>query len=145
MKKLFVIIATMACIAVLVWRFTCPALVRIRTSIFAGSTLVLVLNPIRSQSARNSAESLLEFLHTKDALGALKRFPLLDRHELEDSILNPPTHWTLDDVVAEPGGGLAFEYINATASHEDMGGYIWIHCIRNSQGIWTVSSFDRVF
>jgi len=86
----------------------------------------------------------MEFLRTKDESGASKRFPLLDKHDLENNMLNPPTHWTLDDVAAEPGG-LAFEYINATASHEDMGGYIWIHCIQDNRGIWTVSSFDRVF
>jgi len=59
-------------------------------------------------------------------------------------MIDPPTRWSLDDIVANTNGGLDFEFLNETASHP-MGGYIWIHCTGDKLGSWTVSQFDRVY
>jgi len=145
MKKVFRVISIVAVICLIVWRLTCPALVRLRTGPMAGSTLILVPNPIRSGAAKRPAEELLQLLRAKDAASASRRFPKLDKRELEDNMINPPTRWTLDDEVADANGGLDFEYLNATATNDEMGGYIWIYCVRDSGGAWTVSKFNRVF
>jgi len=136
------LIAVGCCLVV--WRLTCPALVRVRSGPMAGNTLLLVPNPLRSGPAKKSAEELLVFLRSKDREGASKRFPLLERRNLEDNMIDPPTRWSLDDIVANTNGGLDFEFLNETASHP-MGGYIWIHCTRDKLGSWTVSQFDRVY
>jgi len=110
----------------------------------AGETLILVSNPIRSRPAKQSAEELLRLLQAKDIEGASRRFPLLERNELEDTMIDPPIRWILDDIVADPNGGLDFEYLNETTSNA-TGGHIWIYCMRDKQGAWTVSRFNRVF
>jgi len=110
----------------------------------AGNTLIIVSNPMRSGPAKGSAEELLRLLQARDIEGASRRFPLLERHELEDNMIDPPTRWILDDIVADQNDGLDFEYLNETASNA-MGGYIWIYCTRDKQGGWTVSRFNRVF
>ena len=145
MKKAFGLFVIAAGCCVFIWRLTCPALVRVTTGPMAGNTLILVLNPIRSGPAKKSAEELLRLLQAKDTEGASRQFPLLDRRELEDNMIDPPTRWTLDDIVADPNGGLDFEFLNATATHDDMASYIWIYCTRDKQGSWTVSKFNRVY
>jgi hypothetical protein len=144
MKKALALFLIAAGCCVFIWRLTCPALVRVSNGPMAGNRLILVVNPIRSGPAKKSAEELLRLLRTKDTEGASRRFPLLDRRELEDTMIDPPTRWTLDDIVADANGELDFEYLNETASNA-MGGYIWIYCMRDKQGGWTVSRFNRVF
>jgi hypothetical protein len=144
MRKGPLIVAGAACLALALWRLTCPALIRYHPSIFAGGAQFVVVNPIRAGAARASAESLLKFLRDKDVAGASRSFPLLDKKLLEEDALEPPIRWRLDDVVEDPGGGLDFEYVNETKSNA-MGGYIWIYCIKDSNGAWTVSRYERVF
>jgi hypothetical protein len=75
-----------------------------------GSPHLLILNPLGSGQANSVAQSLLEFLRSADATDAAKRFPLIGKKVVEENILPPIRSWVLDDVVADPNSGLAFEY-----------------------------------
>jgi hypothetical protein len=143
MKRIFIITIFSLLVAVTVWRFTCPALVRVRTNIMPGSPHLLILNPIRSAQASSVAHSLLEFLRSGDATATAKRFPLIGKRMVEENILPPIRSWVLEDVVADPKGGLNFEYLYSDASGSP-GGYIWVYCIRGTDGAWTVRMFNRV-
>jgi len=143
MKRILIVTILLLLVAVILWRFTCPALLRIRTSIMPGSPHLLILNPSRSGSANSVAHSLLEFLRSGDAAGAAKRFPLIGKDVVEENILPPIRSWVLDDVVAEPNGGLDFEYLYSDTSGRS-GGYIWVYCIKGTDGAWTVRTFNRV-
>jgi hypothetical protein len=144
MKRVFIITMLSLLAAVAVWRFTCPALLRVRTSIFPGSPHLLILNPIRSGQANSVAHSLLEFLRSGDATGAAKRFPLIGKNVVEENILPPIHSWVLEDVVADPKEGLNFEYLYSDISGR-TGGYIWVYCIKGTDNAWTVRTFNRVY
>jgi len=143
MRRIFLIIVLSLLVAVTLWRFTCPALLRVHPSIMPGSPHLLMLNPIRSSAANSAAQSLLEFLRSSDSTGAAKRFPLIGKNVIEENILPPIRSWVLDDVVADPDGGLDFEYLYSDTNGR-TGGYIWVYCIKRTDGAWTVRTFNRV-
>ena len=143
MKRIFIITMLSLFGAVTVWRFTCPVLLRVHPSIMPGSPHLLILNPIRSGQANSVAYSLLEFLRSGDATGAAKRFPLIGKKVVEENILPPIRSWVLEDVVADPKAGLNFEYLYSDASGR-AGGYIWVYCIKGTDGAWTVRTLNRV-
>jgi hypothetical protein len=143
MKRIFIIAMLSLFGAVTVWRFTCPVLLRVHPSIMPGSPHILILNPIRSGQANSVGHSLLEFLRSGDAAGAAKQFPLIGKNVVEENILPPIQSWFLDDVVADPEGGLDFEYLYSDTRGR-TGGYIWVYCIEGTDGAWTVRTFNRV-
>lgn len=142
MKRIFVI-TMLSLVTVIAWRFTCPALLRVRTNNMPGSPHLLILNPIRSGEAKSVANSLLESLRSGDATNVARRFPLLGKNVIEENISPPIRNWVLDDVVADPTGGLDFEYLYSETSGR-TGGYIWVYCIKGTDGGWTVRTFNRV-
>src|ERR1700730_1055610 len=131
MKRILITTMLSLLVAVTVWRFTCPALLRVHPSIMPGSPHLLILNPIRSGQANSVAHSLLEFLQSGDAAGAEKRFPLIEKKMVEENMLPPIRSWVLEDVVADSKGGLNFEYLYSDASGR-AGGYIWVSCIKGT-------------
>lgn len=141
MKKTSII--TVLLLAVAVWRLTCPALVRVRASVMPGSPHFLILNPIRSGKANSVARSLLELLQSGNATGASERFPLIGKKVVDENMLPPIRSWVLDDVVADPDGGLDFEYLYSDAMGR-TGGFIWVYCIKGTDGVWTVRRLVRV-
>jgi hypothetical protein len=143
MKRISIITVLFLLVAVTAWRLTCPALLRVRASIMPGSPHLLILNPIRSGRANSTAHLLLEFLQSGDAAGAAERFPMIGKKVIDENILPPIRSWVLDDVVADPDGGLDFEYSYFEASGRP-GGYIWVYCIKGTDGAWTVRTFNRV-
>lgn|ERR1035437_1098506 len=143
MKRILIITVLLLLVAVTVWRFTCPALLRMRPSIMPGSPHLLILNPIRSSAANRAAHSFLELLQTGNASDVSKRFPMIGKNVVEENILPPVRSWVLDDFVADPDGGLDFEYLYSDTIGR-TGGYIWVYCIKGTDGAWTVRTFNRV-
>jgi len=127
---------------ILIWRLTCPTLIRLG-SVMPGGTR-MVINPLRTSAPRRAAESLLELLRAGNVAGVHQEFPLIDQQEVLDYSIDPPTRWTLSDIVEDPDGGLDFEYLNSTSAAPE-GGYIWIYCVRDIRGAWTVAKFNRVY
>lgn len=145
MKRKFIIAVLMLLVATTVWRFTCPTLIRVRTGILPASAHLLVLNPLRSSAANTVALSFLELLQLGNASDVSKRFPMIGKNVVEDNIMPPIRSWVLDDVVAEPNGGLDFEYLYSQGTSNRMEGYIWVYCIKGTDGAWTIRTFNRVY
>ena len=146
MKRILITTVLSLLLAVTVWRFTCPALVRVRFGIFAGSTHLLILNPIRSSAANRTAISFLEALQSGDASDVSKRFPMIEKNLVKDGIFPRIRDWVLDDVVSDPNGGFDFEYMYSQRASGSMeGGYIWVYCVKRTDGAWTVRTFNRVY
>lgn len=143
MKRILIITVLSLLAAVTVWRFTCPALLRVRPSIMPGSPHLLILNPICSNAANSAASSFMESLQSGNVSDVSKRFPMVGKSVVEENILPPIHSWVLDDVVADPDGGLDFEYLYSDTTGR-TGGYIWVYCIKGTDGAWTVSTFIRV-
>jgi len=61
MKKVFRVISIVAVICLIVWRLTCPALVRLRTGPMAGSTLILVPNRYVRELRKGPLKSCYSF------------------------------------------------------------------------------------
>jgi len=145
MKRILLITGLFLLVAVTVWRFTCPALLRVRFSIMPGSAHLLVLNPIRSSAAKGAAISFMESLQSGNAADVSKRFPMIGKDVIESNILPQIHSWSLDDVVADPNGGLDFEYLYSQGASNSKEGYIWVYCIKGTDGAWTVKTFNRVY
>jgi hypothetical protein len=145
MKRIFLTAVLSLLVAVTVWRFTCPALLRVRFSVVPGSVHLLVLNPIRSSAANGAAVSFLKLLQSGAASDLSKRFPLIGRGVVEQNILPPIHSWVLDDVVADANGGLDFEYLYSLGTSSRKEGYIWVYCVKGTDGVWTVRTFNRVY
>ena len=137
MKRIFLITMLFLLVAVTVWRLTCPALLRVRFSIMPESAHLLVLNPIRSSAANGAAVSFLESLQSGN--------PMIGKNVVENNILPQIRSWSLDDVVADPNGGLDFEYLYSQGTSNSKEGYIWVYCIKGTDGTWTVKTFNRVY
>jgi len=126
-------------------RRSCPALVRIRTEGLPETHHILILNPLRSRKAERSAEAFLGLLQTKDVLRVYRAFPLIDKKKIEFDVSDPPVDWKLDDVVESENGTLGFKFFYAPAHGSERDSNIWIYCVRDKLGNWTVSRYDRVF
>lgn len=144
MKRIFLVTLSLL-VAVTVWRLTCPALVRVRKGALPGSSHLLVLNPIRSGAANRAARSFLDLLQSGKASDVSQRFPMIERSVIEENILPPVHDVVLDDVVANPDGGLDFEYLDSQRTSSRGGGFIWVFCIQGTDGAWTVRTFNRVY
>jgi len=145
MKRIFATSVLSLLVAVTVWRFICPALIRVRFSVMPGSAHVLVLNPIRSRAANSTALSFLKLLQSGAASDVSKRFPRIGKDVVEQNILPPISSWVLDDVVADPNGGLDFEYLYSQGKSSRNEGYIWVYCVKGTDAAWTVRTFNRVY
>ena len=148
MKRLlltFGVVVVVGLIALFAWRRSSPALVRIRTQGMPETHHILILNPFQSREGKRCAERFLALLETKDVQQISRAFPLIDKKLIEFDASNPPVDWKLDDVVESAHGALGFKFFYAPAVGGERGSSIWIYCVRDTQGNWTVSRYDRVF
>lgn len=102
-----------------------------------------MLKSVKESVRRMTSHLQLEFLRSGDAAGAAKRLSLIGKKVVEENILPPIRSWVLEDVVADPKARLNFEYVYSDASGR-AGGYIWVYCIKGTDGAWTVRTFNRV-
>jgi hypothetical protein len=147
MKRRFILVETML-VGIVLWRLTCPALIRLRLDPLPGARHVLVLNPFLTHEARDSAETLLKLLHNKNLNEAFRRFPLLNRKQLEFDVLSPPSEWSLVDVVrgSGPSEEIVFVYLYKSKSDPDgCCNNIVFYCTRAQGSRWTVGRYSRVY